>query len=244
VIQHHLGATLHAIHLYGSALDGGLKPHSDVDLLVTLSARMDDSVRPHLLRDLLMVSAPPGEDSSLRALEVTVVALGEVVPWRYPARRELQFGEWLRKDIEAGVFDRSTMDMDLTILLKKARMSSIALVGPPAEEVFDPIPEEDFFRVLAETPEQWREPVDWQGDERNIVLTLARIWYSVATGKIVSKDAAASWALERLPAEYRPVLETARQAYLCGDDKDLAALAGQVGAFIAFAKSAIAKANA
>ena len=25
-----------AVHLYGSAVDGGLKPHSDIDLLVTV----------------------------------------------------------------------------------------------------------------------------------------------------------------------------------------------------------------
>ena len=29
--------TLLAVHLYGSAVDGGLKPHSDIDLLVTVT---------------------------------------------------------------------------------------------------------------------------------------------------------------------------------------------------------------
>lgn len=240
VIELHLGPILHAIHLYGSALDGGLKPHSDIDLLVTLSARLDEVVRPHLLRELLASSAPPGQDSSLRALEVTVVALGEVVPWRYLARREMQFGEWLRKDIQAGVCDQATTDIDLTILLKKVRMSSIAVIGPAAKELFDPIPEEDFLRALADTQEQWRVPSDWQGDERNIVLTLARIWYSVETGKIASKEAAASWALERLPAKHRPILERARQAYLSGEDNDLSVPGGQVGAFVTYVKSAIA----
>ena len=33
VIERHLEPTLLAVHLYGSA-DGGLKPHSDIDLLV------------------------------------------------------------------------------------------------------------------------------------------------------------------------------------------------------------------
>ena len=35
VIERHLEPTLLAVHLYGSAVDGGLKPHSDIDLLVT-----------------------------------------------------------------------------------------------------------------------------------------------------------------------------------------------------------------
>ncbi|WP_205172188.1 nucleotidyltransferase domain-containing protein, partial [Burkholderia sp. LMG 13014] len=57
-IERHLGATLKAIHLFGSALDGGLKPRSDIDLLVTVSARPDDSTRRALMRDLLAVSSP------------------------------------------------------------------------------------------------------------------------------------------------------------------------------------------
>ena len=36
-------------------------------------------------------------------------------------------------------------------------------------------------------------------DTRNMILTLARIWSSLATGDIRSKDDAAAWALERLP---------------------------------------------
>ncbi len=49
--------------------------------------------------------------------------------------------------------------------------------------------------------------------------TLARIWTTLATGVIRSKDAAADWALLRLPAEHRPVLEHARAIYL-GDAAD------------------------
>ncbi|EPF1255595.1 TPA: nucleotidyltransferase domain-containing protein, partial [Escherichia coli] len=37
VIERHLESTLLAVHLYGSAVDGGLKPYSDIDLLVTVA---------------------------------------------------------------------------------------------------------------------------------------------------------------------------------------------------------------
>ena len=40
VIGRHLASTLSAVHLYGSALDGGLKPYSDIDLLVTVTTRL------------------------------------------------------------------------------------------------------------------------------------------------------------------------------------------------------------
>lgn len=97
VIERHLAATLDTIHLFGSAIDGGLKPDSDIDLLVTVSAAPNDSLRQALMLDLLKVSSPPGDGGTWRPLELTVVARSEVVPWRYPARRELQFGEWLRQ---------------------------------------------------------------------------------------------------------------------------------------------------
>ena len=91
VLERHLGDTLEAIHLFGSALDGGLQIFSDVDLMVTVSAPLAEPVRRALMVDLLSVSAPPGTEGPLRALEVTVLARGDVVPWRHPARREMQF---------------------------------------------------------------------------------------------------------------------------------------------------------
>jgi streptomycin 3"-adenylyltransferase len=239
VIKRHLASALQAIHLYGSALDGGLKPHSDIDLLVTVSSPPDEATRQALLLDLLMVSASPGENKVLRALEVTVIAHNEVVPWRYPARRELQFGEWLRKDFLAGSFASAVLDIDLTILLTKARQHSIALVGPAAQELFEPVPEHDFLKALADTLKQWHGPADWAGDECNIVLTVARIWYSAATGKIAPKDVAAGWLLEHLPAEYQPIVRAAQQTYLGHNADTLAARADQTATFILFAKSAI-----
>ena len=55
---------------------------------------------------------------------------------------------------------------------------------------------------------------DLDDDTRNVVLTLARIWSTLGTGAFHSKDAAADWALERLPPEHRAVLARARAIYL------------------------------
>jgi streptomycin 3"-adenylyltransferase len=65
---------------------------------------------------------------------------------------------------------------------------------------------------------------------RNVVLTLARIWSTVATGEIRSKDAAAEWALPRLPEEHRAVLSRARTIYLGGQEEQWHDLAGRVRA--------------
>ncbi|WP_112902525.1 aminoglycoside adenylyltransferase family protein [Escherichia coli] len=207
VIERHLAATLDTIHLFGSAIDGGLKPDSDIDLLVTVSAAPNDSLRQALMLDLLKVSSPPGDGGTWRPLELTVVARSEVVPWRYPARRELQFGEWLRHDILSGTFE--------------------------------PVPKEHFSKALFDTIAQWNAESDWKGDERNVVLALARIWYSASTGLIAPKDVAAAWVSERLPAEHRPLICKARAAYLGSEDDDLAMRVEETAAFVRYAKATI-----
>lgn len=244
VVERHLGPTLLAAYLYGSALHGGLKPCSDVDLLAVAAARPDESTRRALMLDLLKISAPPRRSALLRPLEVTVVLRDDIVPWRYPAMRELQFGEWLRKDILAGRFEPPAVDPDLAILLTQARQSSVALVGPPAESLLDPVPESDLRNALHDTLALWNTPQDWSGDERNVVLTLARIWYSAATGQIAPKDAAADWASERLHAQHRSVLFEAQQAYLGNREDRLASRGDQVAEFVHFVKGEIARALA
>lgn len=237
VIESHLGESLRAIHLFGSAVASGLKPTSDVDLLVTVSGPLDEALRQALLRALLAASAPPKTDPALRALEVTVIDYDEIVPWRPPARRLLQFGEWLRDDLLAEVFEPPLSDPDLAILLTEVRQHSLALFGAPADKLFDPVPEHDRLQAFGEALALWRSPPDWTGDERNVMLTLARIWYSIVTGRIVAKDVAAEWLLARLPAKHRSVLGAARKSYLGPDDFDAGAWADEVDAFIDFARA-------
>ncbi|OZI44088.1 AadA family aminoglycoside 3''-O-nucleotidyltransferase [Bordetella genomosp. 4] len=223
ILEKHLGDKILAIHLFGSAVDGGLKPSSDIDLLITVSAALDDSTRATLMSDLLSVSAFPCTDAALRALEVTILAQADVKPWRYPAQRQMQFGEWLREDIKAGVIEPAMMDHDLAILLTKVRRHSVPLYGPAAHEFFDEIPLRDVQRSLSDTLALWNTEADWEGDERNIVLALVRIWYTAMTGDIASKDAAADWALQRLPIEHQKIVMAARDAYLGSGTDNLAA---------------------
>ncbi len=240
VLERHLDDRLHAIHLFGSALDGGLKPHSDIDLLVTVNAPLEEIVRQALMLDLLNVSAPPAS-KVWRPLEVTVIAIDEIIPWRYPAKRELQFGEWLREDLLQGIFEPALVDHDLAIILTKTRHNSIALRGPAAELLFQPVPDKDFIAALADTVELWNSPEDWEGDERNIVLALARIWYSASTGRIVPKDVAAAWILEQLPGEHQAVVNEARNTYLGINSEEITNYSSQLAAFIFYAKTAIGK---
>ena len=90
--------------------------------------------------------------------------------------------------------------------------------GALPAEVFDPVPVLDLRRAIVEGIPGLL--ADLEGNEANVVLTFARIWTTLATGQIVSKDKAANWAIERLPAAHRPMIEKARDVYLgIGDDR-------------------------
>ena len=69
-------------------------------------------------------------------LELTVVARSEVVPWRYPARRELQFGEWLRHDILSGTFEPAVLDHDLAIFADQGEATQPCASRPIRSHVF------------------------------------------------------------------------------------------------------------
>ncbi|UEP52183.1 DUF4111 domain-containing protein [Burkholderia ambifaria] len=111
----------------------------------------------------------------MRALEVTIVVRGDVVSWRHPARRALQFGEWLLRDLRAGIVEPPSVDHDLAILLTKIRQHDVALLGSHAAAWFEPVPARDFVVALLATVAQSHAEPDWRVDEYDVVLALARI---------------------------------------------------------------------
>jgi streptomycin 3"-adenylyltransferase len=54
-----------------------------------------------------------------RSVELTIVVESEVRPWRFPARVDFQYGDWLRDDFERGEVEPwpTTTDPDLAVLL-------------------------------------------------------------------------------------------------------------------------------
>jgi predicted nucleotidyltransferase len=206
------GTDLVGLYLHGSAVLGGLRPHSDIDLLAVVARPTTAAERGGLLAELLRISAEPGGPRAGRPVELTVVERSEVSPWRFPPRREFQYGEWLRGAYERGEVPAPADDADLAPLLTMVLDAGTALFGPPPKLILDPVPYGDLVRAAGGGVPELLAGVET--DTRNALLTLARIWTTLTTGTVVPKDIAAEWALERLPAELRPALAHARAVYL------------------------------
>ncbi|WP_338122410.1 aminoglycoside adenylyltransferase family protein [Streptomyces clavuligerus] len=207
-----LGDEVAGVYLYGSAVLGGLRPSSDLDLFAVVRSPPTAEQRRALVAGLLDVSGRYPRRGTARPVELTVVVRSEVSPWRFPAVRAFQYGEWLRDAYERGAVPAAEPDPDLAPLITMVLRDGVPLVGPPPGALLDPVPAADLARALAAgVPELLAEPA---ADTRNAVLTLARIWNTLETGEIRSKEAAAEWALPRLPREHRPPLSHARDAHL------------------------------
>ena len=222
-VSRNLGDAVLGIYQYGSSITSGLQPRSDLDLWVVVGRPTTREERSKLVADLMECSGPRGSRIAGRPLEVTIVRQAGVNPWPAAPEREFQYGEWLRHEYDAGLVPEPTLDLDLAPLLFTALEGSRALVGPPLEALLAPVPHDDLVRAMeAGVPGLLEELAE---DTRNVLLTLARGWYTACTGEIASKAAAAAWALQRIPAgEAAAALAHAREVYLGEAEEDFESL--------------------
>jgi len=211
LLRERLGVSLKAVYLHGSAVSQGLHAHSDIDLLVVVNAPIANETLRELLQDLSAVSAPPG-DSRLRPLEVIAFLLRELDLPAYPARAELVFGEWLREAFEAGCLPEGGADPEFTLMLAQARLEARPLFGPPAADLLPAITRQDIRRAIHDSLPILLAAL--AEDERNGLLTLARMWRTAKDGAFVSKARAAEWARLQLSRTASDALALAREEYL------------------------------
>jgi HAD superfamily hydrolase (TIGR01509 family) len=241
-----LGTDLVSMALYGSAMTTGLRPDSsDIDLLVVAARRLRRGDRRRLVTGLLQVSGRshdvPGDR---RPLELTVLALPEIRPWRFPPRFELQYGEWLRADLAAGRDAAGpVVNPDVAILIETARAASETLAGEGLQSVLPQVPWPDLVAAMAHGIEDVLPGIRENTDTTNGLLTLARINATGETRRIHGKAEAADLVLAAwsgLGATDPSPLHRARDEYLSGryEPWDPAAHAAAVGVGEALAAEA------
>ncbi len=90
--------------------------------------------------------------------------------------------------------------------------------GPPLAELTDPVPREHLTQSMFDALPSLLD--DLVGDERNVLLTLARILYTLRTGLIAPKDVAAADVCSILAPAPARTLDLAARAYSRGEVRD------------------------
>lgn len=205
-------------YLYGSASGNGLRPDSDIDLLIITHRSLTPAERASLVSRLLSVSGWKGHASQFpdvadrRPLDLTILVIADMHPLTDAPSRDFQFGEWMREELLDGHTPSPAPDPDVVILLATALSSHRVLRGPALESLVGPVPPRMLQRAqLAVVPGLVD---DLAGDERNVLLTLARILVTVETGQVYPKDIAAERVAPRLTSQDRSLLERAKDGYV------------------------------
>ena len=207
-----LGDDLEAVYLHGSAVSAGLRPQSDIDLLAIVGQSLTDHQRDELLRALLRLSGThPKKPGRPRCIEVMVFHLSDLTEISFPPRADFVYGEWMRDALAAGQRPMPTRNHEHTLILAQARQEAMSLFGACAPELLPEIPFEQVTRAMKGSLPALLDSLP--GDERNVLLTLARMWFTACTGQFITKDAAAAWAIPKIPDRDAAILDHARMAY-------------------------------
>lgn len=215
------------LYLTGSSCLGGLRPDSDLDLLLLTRRSLEEAERRALVDHLLGCSGRRATRPG-RPVELLSLVLGDVVPWRYPATRDFLYGEWLRDEYEAGTLPDRGPDPNLPVVVGSARDHSTPLLGPPLDGLTEPVPAEHVARSLLDALPALLD--DLVGDERNVLLTLARMVHTLRTGAIVPKDVAAAEVAPTLPPAAAAALLLAARGYRGEARDDWTSLRGEASA--------------
>ncbi len=213
-----LGRDLLGVYLYGSSIIGGLQKYSDIDLFVVSNRAATREEKAKFVTALLNISGIYMK-STTRPIEMTIVEKSQINPWHYPPRFDFQYGEWLRNQFEQGNIEPwpDKKMPDLALLVTQVLLASTTLMGTNPDQLLCTVPYKDFMAATTDALPDLISDLD--SDIRNVLLTLARIWSTVATNAIRSKPAAADWVINHLSATYRPVMERAR-AICTGKEKE------------------------
>lgn len=213
-------------YLYGSATTGAVGPESDVDLLLLTRRPLASHERQALTELLLSLSGWSGhagrfpEAARRRPVELTSIVLEGRQPWAPPARRDLQYGEWLREDLIGGRLLEPEEDPDVPILLATALASHQALRGPQLEDLIDPVPGSVLREAMLDLiPGILEGLATGEGEERHMLLVLARILVTMETGRIVPKNEAAGLVAARIPESHASSLEHAGAVH-AGEERE------------------------
>ena len=210
--QEILGGDLTGIYLHGSAVMGCFRPEkSDIDLLVAVRDTVPDPVK----RAFMDMTVRLNEKGPEKGIEMSIVKREVLKPFVYPTPFELHFSvmhlSWYRTDPEGYIEKMKGTDPDLAahcmIITKRGK----CLCGLPVSEVFGEVPEDAYLDSIRSDIEGAREEIT--EDTMYLTLNLARVLAFIREGTVLSKKEGGEWAFQNLPAEFRPLLETALREY-------------------------------
>jgi hypothetical protein len=202
-----LGDCFVAAYLQGSFAVGDWDADSDVDWVIAVQRDVSDA-------DLTALQAlharlyrlPPQWAKHLEGSYFPI----DLLRREDPARTPLLFLDNTSQELERS-------DHDNTLVVRwVVREHGIALAGPDAHELIDPVPPDDLRREVRATMREWANRImagtyriDNRWTQPFVVLSYCRMLHTQQTGRIASKLAGAHWAEDALDPRWAPLIRQA-----------------------------------
>jgi len=217
-----LGEELIGLYLDGSLALGDFDPAtSDVDFIAAIARPLS----PAAFDALAAMHRQMRDSGRPFATEVE----GSYIP--LPALRRHDPADATFANHERGpdeVLKYKLHHSDWVIHRFTVREHGLALFGPPPATLIDPVSPDDVRRATAEVLRSWWGTAGAityiraapAGGLSFIALTMCRALYALERGEVVSKRAAAEWALLTQDARWRPLIERSLRWELTDEMKD------------------------
>ncbi len=210
-----LGANLKGLYLHGSMAFGCFHWETgDIDLIAVAGEKLSLSQKVELLAFLVKTApaCPP------KGIEMSVVLAEHCRHFVYPTPYELHFSQKWAKTAEREPLrlcgEAEKTDADLAAHFTVIRKAGIALFGPPARELFGPVPrafyKDSILRDIQNAPE------DVSKDPVYVILNLCRCLAFFTEGLVVSKEEGGQWALRHGADTWHPMIRAALASYATG----------------------------
>jgi hypothetical protein len=216
-----LGAQLRGLYLVGSLALGDFHPQdSDLDLvIVTVGTLSDETVA-----SLREVHQRFDQSASAWATRLDAVYIPqEVLRERFPTAARYPIVEW------PGLLALKPLESGWPIQRYTLREYGVVVSGPDPRSLLDPVNPDDLRQASAAIVERWRDQaqrdrewIAWLREPANltfVVLTLCRLLYTLETGSVASKPAAARWVERTLPSRWSGLLGHATTHQHATDDE-------------------------
>jgi streptomycin 3"-adenylyltransferase len=186
------------VYLHGSAVLGGYTPRgSDIDVIAVIAEPADVSVQERM-RDRLIAAAKQWPEIALEMSVITAATAAVLGDCPFEVHVAVN-GDEVRSALGAG----QGGDPDLILYAEVCRRHGLAVYGPPASEVFAPVPEQRLIRAVHDEVRWGRE----HGHLSYAVLNACRALRFATVGVLCSKLDGGEWMLARRREE--PVIRQA-----------------------------------
>jgi len=204
-----LGRQFVGMYIYGSIASGDFDEHSDIDILVVTDTALSSAE----------FDAVKEMHEKVQELDSPWTTQVEIVYVPRDAIRRFDPENNQHPHLDRGRGEKLHIvqhNSDWVVQRYLLRERGITLAGPDPKTLIDPVSADDLRKAMYPLLFDWYghfpekpNPFGSRGYQSYVVLSLCRILYTIQTGDVVSKMAAARWARETLDPRWVPLIESA-----------------------------------